>query len=310
MTTFRTEVNVIKKADWNHSHLFLFEGSCFAENIRAAMQKMGFNCEGGHHGILFHPIAIGQSINEVLSGKKYVDSDLFLSGKNWVSLAHHGAFSGEKKEAVLDRINQQISDAYKQMEQANVLIVTFGTAWAWQHKASNTVVGNCHRLPQQDFVRHLSSVPEMTMHWMVVLGRLFELNKNLKVVFTVSPVRHTREGMEQNGLSKALLRALCAELVNAFPDQASYFPSFEIMMDDLRDYRFYEMDMIHPSELAIDYIKNKWATAYLGDEARKRASEIEQLQKFADHRPSESSKEEHEKKWAEAHSKIASLKIY
>lgn len=310
MTNFRTEIVTSKKAEWNHQQLFLFEGSCFAVNIRSAMQRMGFECGGGHHGILFHPSAIAQSINEVLSEKRYHESDLLLSGEKWVSLAHHGSFAGEQKVQVLDHINRHIHEAYSQISRADVMIITFGTSWAWRHKSSNTIVGNCHRLPQQDFERHLSSIPEMTMHWVVVLGKMLEINPKLKIVFTVSPVRHTREGMEQNSLSKALLRALCAELVNAFPNQTTYFPSFEIMMDDLRDYRFYEADMIHPNALAIEYIKDKWADTYLSDQAKSRAKEIEQLFKLADHRPSESSKEYHEKKWAEAHSKIASLKIY
>jgi len=307
MKSFRTLVAASKRANWNHSTQFEFEGSCFAENIKHSMQQCGYNCNGGHHGILFHPLAIAQSIDEVLMEKKYTIDDLILSGKKWVSLSHHGSFSDENAEALVERINTENANAAGRLIKADVLVVTFGTSWAWRHLQSNRVVGNCHRLPQQEFSRELSSLSEMTMKWIVLLGNLLEKNTAIHVVFTVSPVRHTREGMEENNLSKSQLRLLCHELTKAFPASTSYFPSYEIMMDDLRDYRFYEADMIHPNSTAIEYIRDQWAEAYVSESSWKAGLEIEQLNKFLHHRPSTDSDATYQEKRTEIQNKIEAL---
>lgn len=308
MKSFRTIVQVPKKANYDHRHRFHFEGSCFAENIRRSMEQCGFDCTGGHHGILYHPLAMAQSIDEVLQQKKYEANDLFCSGEKWVSLSHHGSFSNVNREEAMENINASIEEGFVHLTQADVLIVTFGTSWAWKHKESNRVVGNCHRLPQQAFTKELSSVSEMAMTWMVLMGNLLEKNDQLNIVFTVSPVRHTREGMEENNLSKAQLRLLCHELVKAFPNRATYFPAYEIMMDDLRDYRFYELDMIHPNGAAIEYIRDVWAQAYVDPTAWKAALEIEKLIRFVEHRPSAEGMPKHAEKSKEIFAQIENLK--
>lgn len=241
----------------NHQDKLMLIGSCFSEHIADRLEYFRYDISRGAHGIIFHPEAIANALNHIISKESYTEKDLIEYQGRWNSLYHHGAFSQSEAALVLEKINHALKDAKHFLKSASTLIVTFGTAMGYGHKQRNHIVANCHKLPQQDFDRKLSSVEDLTTMWRALLVALKAFNPTLKVIFTISPVRHLKEGFIENQRSKARLQLLC-ENICSHQNETFYFPSYELMMDDLRDYRFYNSDMIHPSEQAISYIQDKF----------------------------------------------------
>jgi hypothetical protein len=241
----------------NHQDKLMLIGSCFSEHIADRLEYFRYDISRGAHGIIFHPEAIANALNHIISKESYTEKDLIEYQGRWNSLYHHGAFSQSEAALVLEKINHALKDAKHFLKSASTLIVTFGTAMGYEHKQRNHIVANCHKLPQQDFDRKLSSVEDLTTMWRALLVALKAFNPTLKVIFTISPVRHLKEGFIENQRSKARLQLLC-ENICSHQNETFYFPSYELIMDDLRDYRFYNPDMIHPSEQAISYIQDKF----------------------------------------------------
>jgi lysophospholipase L1-like esterase len=270
-----------KKIDYSQETAFI--GSCFAENIGEKFKRSKLPCIINPFGILYNPQSVNSALLAILENKIYKEGDLDFFNEKWISFAHHGQFSGANKAEVLKNINEQLKAAHVFLQQTNVLLVTFGTAWVYKLKKSNEVVANCHKVPANEFDHFLLTSQEIIDNYVQFLQKIRAFNPNIEVVFTVSPVRHWKDGAVNNQLSKSILFVAVHELVSKF-DFVHYFPSYEILMDDLRDYRFYADDLFHPNQLAIDYIWEKFSKTFFNEKTIETTERIEKLQKNLSHR--------------------------
>ena len=228
-------------------------GSCFAENIGLKMKQARLNVVVNPFGILFNPESIAIAIEQALAGSPVTDTDVFQHNGLWSGFGFHGSFSSTDKVEALRKMNSGVNEAHNQTKGLTRLILTFGTAYIYRNVADGRVVANCHKLPAANFVREMLTVEQTASRYSALIECLTSLNPDLQIVFTVSPVRHLRDGAHQNQLSKATLLLAVNQLVE-WHTNAHYFPSYELLLDDLRDYRFYDTDMCHPSAMAVDYI--------------------------------------------------------
>ncbi len=228
-------------------------GSCFAQEIGDRFSAGRWSVRLNPFGTVYHPFPITEGLLRLLEEQPFTAEDLFYHQEQWHSFAHHGQFSGPDQTETLTIINQSLAKGSTQLKKANLLLLTLGTANGFVHNDSGKVVANCHKLPGQDFTKKLFSPDAIYKKLAPVLKRMIHQFPNLKVILTVSPVRHLRDGLITNQRSKASLLLACAELEKDFKP-IHYFPAYEILMDDLRDYRFYKNDLMHPTEMAIDYI--------------------------------------------------------
>ena len=276
---FRTEVDIPElKSKLNYRHQSMMIGSCFAENIGNYLEALCFPISVNPFGILYNPISIANSLFHILNGKVFSEKDLFFANNLYNSFSHHSCFSDVKSESVLNKINIQLTNALKDLQNSSHLFITFGTAWVFRHKISGEVVSNCHKLPANNFEKERLTVRQITEIWSPLITRIHKLNCGLKFVFTVSPIRHLKDGAHDNQLSKSALLLAIDQLISEFgEDNVSYFPAYEVVLDELRDYRFYASDMTHPSEMATQFIREKFSETMLGDEARVISKEISKL---------------------------------
>ena len=238
----------------SHADHILLMGSCFAENIGRQLMDAGFQLDLNPFGILYNPLSVSSALREIIRNKEYNKQDLFAYKDLWHSPMHHGSFSAFTPEETLHTINSRLHHAYKKLPELNWLMVTMGTAYVYKQKESGQVVANCHQLPESHFLRYRLSVEEIVEDYTALITEMSALNPDLKWLFTVSPIRHIRDGMHANQLSKSTLLLAIDRLQQLFPERVFYFPSYEIILDELRDYRFYADDMLHPSPLAIRYL--------------------------------------------------------
>lgn len=284
--TFRTQVKISKLPfEIGHSTPSLLLGSCFAENIGTKLLACKLPALVNPFGVVYNPHSVGNCIDTLLDNRQFAENDLEFANELWFSYSHHSKFSSPSKDECLNRINSAIAHGYKFLKGMKFLIVTFGTARTYQLKSNGQIVANCHKTPASSFVEQLMEVDQIVAQWTIRLNRLLATNPNLITIFTISPIRHWKDGAASNQLSKATLLLAAHKLVAKFPSNTFYFPSYEIMMDDLRDYRFYTADMLHPSPVAIDYIWEKFMHATMGKDTLELIEKIEKLQKAAAHRP-------------------------
>jgi len=279
MIKFSTEVElpkIVKKLGYRHQSMMI--GSCFAENIGTYLQELCFPIMVNPFGILYNPVSIASSLDHLISGKIFTEEDLFYSNGQYNSFSHHSRFSGSDPVNTLAQINAQIAEASTVLKKCHHLFITFGTSWVFQHKTKGVVVSNCHKLPAATFDRYRLSVSQITETWFPLIDKMISLNPELHLIFTVSPIRHLKDGAHENQLSKSTLLLATNELKSKYgSDVISYFPSYELLLDELRDYRFYASDMTHPSEVAIDFIREKFVSAILDNEAKTVSSELEKI---------------------------------
>lgn len=278
-----------------HAQQLLLLGSCFAENIGKLLEDNAFRCDVNPFGILYNPLSVSEALREILSGKQYDEADLFFFSGCWHSPMHHGAFSAASATEALQQINSRLLQAHQHVNNTDWLLITWGTAFVYQQKASGRIVSNCHKQPEKLFTRRLLTVDEIVGEYTPLLKELLAQNPALKVLFTVSPIRHARDGMHANQLSKATLLLAIEQLQTAFPETIFYFPSYEIVLDELRDYRFYADDMLHPSPTAIRYLWDRFSTVFFSDETKKIMQECESIRKALSHRPFHPDSEEHKR---------------
>jgi len=262
----------------------LLTGSCFAEEIGARLQQNKFNVNINPNGILFNPLSIAQSMQHYLDEKEYTEADLFLHEDLWHSWDHHSRFSGDSKEAVLNAINHSHKAASKRLQEADWLVITLGSAHAYALKENNRIVANCHKVPEQAFYKRLLTASEIIAALDNMMHRLFFRNRKVNILFTVSPVRYIRDGVVENNLSKAILLQAVHHLVNKF-NRLFYFPAYELVIDDLRDYRFYKEDLVHPNELAINYVWEHFAASCISPEGQKILQQVTEITRARHHRP-------------------------
>lgn len=277
----------IPKAPFQFScteHMMLL-GSCFAENIGTRLSEDKFNVDINPFGTLYNPASIAAAVRMLLHPERFTARDLLQHEGVYHSFAHHSRFSSTSETECLENINDRLFASAGEFRKTAYLVVTLGTAYVYRLKSSRKVVANCHKLPEKMFDRSMLSVAEIVSEWKELLLSVWEQNPEMKILFTVSPIRHWKDGAHGNQLSKATLLLAVDELQTAYPERIAYFPAYEIMMDELRDYRFYATDMLHPSELAVDYIWERFTENFLSDETKGILKEWAEIQKAINHRP-------------------------
>lgn len=268
-----------------HAGRILLMGSCFAENIGKQLADAKFQLDLNPFGILYNPFSLSAALVEILKGKAYQEEDLFFFKDLWHSPMHHGSFSASTANETLVNINSRMQQAHQSIQELDWLMLTFGTAYVYEQKETGRVVSNCHKLPENRFTRRLLSVEEIVSEYTSLIASMTARNPNLKILFTVSPIRHIRDGMHANQLSKSTLLLAIHRLQQQFPDKVFYFPSYEIVLDELRDYRFYADDMLHPSPLAVRYLWNRFSETFFSPETKEIISSAEDISRDLAHKP-------------------------
>lgn len=269
----------------SHADRLMLMGSCFAAEMGARLLDAKFRCDVNPYGVLYNPLSISSALREIEAGKEYGADRLFFFRECWHSPMHHGDFSSPEADETLRRINARLREAHALLPRLDCLLLTFGTAWVYESKETGTVVSNCHKLPEANFTRRKLSVEEIVMDYQALLSEWFLRNPKLKVLFTVSPIRHIRDGLHANNLSKATLLLAIERLQALFPEQVCYFPAYELLLDELRDYRFYAEDMVHPSEVAVRYVWESFSRTCFSEEALNIMAESEHIRKALAHKP-------------------------
>lgn len=282
---FRTKIETPQFGfNLNHHDVITMIGSCFAQNIGERLQKSKFNINLNPYGILYNPASISKAIRRLIEKRTFAENELFEHRGIFQSFWHHSQFSDTNSELCLNKINDSFNQASEHLAASSVLFITFGTAYVFEHKESGEIVGNCHKIPASAFNRYRLDVDTIADDWTKLINQLREVNKKLKIVFTVSPIRHLKDGLHDNQLSKSTLLLaidkLCSEHDNCY-----YFPAYETVLDDLRDYRFYSEDMTHPNNTAIEYIWELFERTFFNKETSTIISEWSKSQAAIDHRP-------------------------
>jgi hypothetical protein len=286
----------IQKAPNNlidYSSKILLLGSCFSENIGNQLSYYKFQANQNPFGILFHPKAIENLITRALNNKSYKEDELVFSNERWYCFDAHSSLSSANKTELLANLNLGLKQTKKYLETATHIVITLGTSWVYKHIETNNIVANCHKIPQKKFLKELLSVVEVSEILTRSVVLIKSINTAVNITFTVSPVRHLKDGFIENTRSKAHLISGIHALINS-KNNIQYFPSYEIIMDELRDYRFYEEDMIHPSKTAILYIWNIFVNTYFSEQSNTTMQEIETIQKGILHRPFNEKSEQHQ----------------
>ena len=276
--------------DYN-SNILLF-GSCFSENIGKKLDYFKFQNLQNPFGILFHPKAIETLISNAIVNKKYSEEDVFFYNEQWHCFHAHSKLSNTSKEDLILKLNEQNDLTSSKLKTASHILITLGSAWVYRDIKTDSIVANCHKVPQKHFNKELLSVEEITKSLRNLLSLISGVNNNVAVVFTVSPIRHIKDGFLENTLSKAHLVTAIHQVID---NKSFYFPSYEIMMDELRDYRFYNEDMIHPNQLAINYIWEKFKIVWVSDDSFKTMEEVDVVQKALQHIPFNTKSQAHQK---------------
>ena len=283
----------------NHQHNLLLVGSCFTENIGSKLKQLKFSVLENPNGILFNPVSIARSVNSYIQNKQYSEADIFYQNESWNSWEHHTRFSHPDKEQCLQLINASQNSAHHFLKKANWLLLTLGSAFVYELFDSplgdrGEVVANCHKVPTDKFNKKLLSIDEIKKVLGKMLADVFEFNSEVKIIFTISPVRHLRDGFVENNRSKAALIQAIHQLVDA-DERSYYFPAYELVIDDLRDYRFYAEDMVHPNYAATNYVWDKFVDACIDEPSKALMKEINIINAAKNHKPFNPTSEQHKK---------------
>ncbi|WP_373812398.1 GSCFA domain-containing protein [Porphyromonas loveana] len=269
----------------SYANRLFFMGSCFSVEVGEYMRQAGFRTEINPFGIVYNPLSIAQGVERLLDGTLYGAEELFLYDGLYHSADHHGAFSHASESETLEHINHALRQGRDALMGADCLLFTWGTAFVYSTQEDDRVVSNCHKLPERYFHRRMVSVDTLLSVWIPIIERLIASAPERKILLTVSPVRHLRDGAVGNQQSKATLILFCKALVEHFSDHVYYFPAYEIMMDELRDYRYYADDMTHPSSVAVSIIRQRFADLYIAQELHEAMDACLKLRRRMAHRP-------------------------
>lgn len=261
-----------------------FMGSCFSEHFAHFFQERRFQVNDNPFGILFNPLSIAFALD--LMTKKRTLSEHFFQyfDEKWISFAHHGKFSHPDKEVFLSNIEHELKKSQEDIQQSDYLFITFGTAYYYFHREKKMTVANCHKVPAAAFEKKCANIQQITDSFKSFFDWRSQHNPSLKVIFTVSPVRHLADGFHENQLSKSILHLAVKEFVEKY-DETYYFPSYEIFNDDLRDYRFYDKDLCHPSAQGIEYVEEIVLQSFFDERSIQQIKTIEKENKILQHRP-------------------------
>lgn len=283
---FRTAINIdeiqTSKKQIDYDDKIFLIGSCFVEQIGKKLDYYRFQNLINPFGILFNPVSIKKALSNVINLREYRSNDLILHEERWHSFHHHSIFSHQNKETALEQINKSITTAHTFLQSSRLAIITLGTAWVYRHLASNELVANNHKVPNIAFQKELMSYDEIKKSLIASVDLLQQFNPKIDILFTVSPVLHLKDGMVDASHSKAILIAAIQEVLAN--ENVYYFPSYEIQMHDLRDYRFYAKDMLHPNESAVDYIWEIFRKSWIDIEVEPIMKKVEKVQKGLAHK--------------------------
>ena len=273
-----------------HGQKLLLMGSCFTENIGEKLRRHKFSVMENPNGILFNPVSVAEALAMYVDNKKVTASDIFQHNETWHSWKHHSRFSGITAEECVQKINTSATNAHAYLKTADQLLITLGSAWIYTltQEAANgnkgSVAANNHKAPANWFAKRLMSVAETLDILSTILQKIWLFNPNLHIIFTISPVRHLREGVIENNRSKAVLIQAVHQLVEQ-NDPLYYFPAYELVIDDLRDYRFYAEDLVHPNYQATQYVWEKFIAACMTEETNLLMKEIAEINLAFQHKP-------------------------
>lgn len=302
---FSTEVQIpLSEFKIDYTKNLMFVGSCFAQNISQRFVDLKFNALVNPFGTIYNPLSIGQMFDNIDSGKQYTEKDVFCDHGMWNCWDAHSSLSSRNKEECLANLNSAVSRTSEFLKKTDVAFITLGTAYVYFMKLGGMVVSNCHRQEASLFGRELISVEEAARALERVVGVLQKINPQIKVVFTVSPLRHLNDGAHGNNLSKSTLHLAVAQVEAKYPETVSYFPSYEIVMDELRDYRFYDSDMVHLSNVAEDYIFERMGKAYFDCRTLENVELVKKFMKATNHKVVDSDSPKN-KAFAEKHIALA-----
>jgi GSCFA family len=259
-----------------HADAIMLVGSCFTEHIGGSLRDNKFQVLQNPHGIIFDPISLCAGITSYIENKTYDLPQLFLYNELWQSWAHHSRFSGIDRNAVLAAISVAQRAAHEFLSSAKWLIITLGSSYSYRLAETGMPVANCHRAPAQWFNKHLCTIDETVSALDNMLYRLFKFNANIRVIFTVSPVRHTRDGLVENNRSKARLLEAVHHLTGKF-DRLYYFPAYELVIDVLRDYRFYDIDLAHPNYQGTEFVLQHFQQYFIEEQALAVIEQVKQI---------------------------------
>lgn len=307
---FRTQIPIAKiNSPIDYYSKIMSLGSCFAVNMSEKLDYFKFQNSCNPFGILFHPLAIEKLISYALEKKTFTEADIFFYNERWHCYDAHSDLSNADPIELLADLNGIIQSTQKQLTQATQVIITYGTAWVYRNNESREIVANCHKVPQKQFEKELLAIDLIQKSIQNTIGLIQSINPEAKFIFTVSPVRHIKDGFVENQLSKShLIAAIHQVLLSEYCQlNSEYFPSYEIMMDELRDYRFYAEDMLHPNQVAIDYIWKRFKETNIAETALATMEEVETIQKSLSHKPFNPNSESHQKFEAKLKDKIIKL---
>ena len=309
---FRTKIPITPgEPKIGYESRILLLGSCFVENIGRKLDYYKFLTLQNPFGILFHPAAISGFLEKVKSRYVFKEEDIFFHNERWHSFEAHSALSNPDKDEMLQQLNSAVQRTHTFLTEASHVVITAGTAWAYDLVETGKTVANCHKLPQKNFRKEIKDVRSDLANCVEIIH---SINPEAAIIFTVSPVRHLRDGFVENQRSKSHLISAIHDLlisedtISPSGVRTLYFPSYEIMMDELRDYRFYGEDMVHPNQTAIRYIWQRFTEAYLSAEAGSTLEEVEKIQKGLAHRPFNEKSEAHQKFLMKLRSGIKNLR--
>ena len=263
-------------------HFFLI-GSCFSQNIGSYFKNHLFHHTLNPFGILYEPFSIARALDFVIENKSIDKTELIMNSGIWHSPYHHGIFSSEEPDDILRKIGLEMRNAHHRLKNTNLLVITFGSAYGWRDLESGKIFANCHKIPGNQFEKVFFDSEEVLKIWDPIIDKIFNFNPHIKIIFAISPVRYIRDGLINNSKSKASLITSVHRLCKG--ENVQYFPSYEILMDVLRDYRFYAEDMVHPNGQALNYIWNIFKTGFFDNDAIQQMNEISEYDKFKRHRP-------------------------
>ena len=281
-------------------------GSCFSKNIGSVLNDFKFRTAINPFGVLFHPIAIERIITHSINEKQYLDEDLFFLNERWHCFDVHSELSATSKDALLKKLNETIKGFCHQLQKASHIIITLGTAWVYRLISDDLIVANCHKVPQKKFLKELLSVDEISESLEATIKLIRDHNKHVEIVITVSPIRHLKDGFVENSLSKSHLISGIHQIIDK-RQHINYFPSYEMMMDDLRDYRFYKKDMIHPNEVAIEYIWEYFKKTWIDEKEYTLIDMVGNVIKGLAHQPFNKESESHKQFLSSLDDKIKEL---
>ena len=292
MKDFRTVIHP-PKSDWkinHHSNVFLM-GSCFTENMYQKLNYFKINTLINPFGIVYNPSSIAVQLSHIINQHVFQEEDLSFHNNRWFSFLHHSDFSDFDKKNCLKQMNDSINQSHSFIKNCDVIFITYGTSWVYNHIETKKIVANCHKLPSKYFIKRILSIVDVINNTENIIQTIRKLNTKTKIVITISPIRHWHDGFHENILSKSTLFLGIQDFVNQ--RLLNYFPSYEIMMDDLRDYRFYADDMLHLSTLAKDYIWEKFTDTYFDDKTIGICKEFEKITMAINHKPFNSKSEDY-----------------